>query len=284
MQHSCSVRAPEYCHERRLRLSHQSARNCQCRLASEGTGGHRGLRSFPAGFPGLGSRLSDRGSMSVVQEALVEFWRHTGDRISRNKASVLAGHEAVFGKHIWSHSDPALKRDVRASHEMRLAISSAPIYSSPPRAIGHACRGLVLGPSRDRWWHFRSVIKHVIKNSMRPARSKAHARGWHAGGVAPRRELRVFRQALLATVTMSAQSRYLLSQREDVDGRDRQSHNNCGCSSAPHGNQLRATGRLTAPISAPSGHHSMSWPDLVRPSMTFCPVEILGWGRRELRL
>jgi glycosyltransferase involved in cell wall biosynthesis len=116
-------------------------------------------------------RLSDRGSTAVIQEDLVEYWRHTGERISRNRQSVLAGHEAVFGKIYGRISDPALKRDVRASHEMRLADIFSTDCFEPLRAIRHACKGLMLGPSRDRAWRFRSVMTHVVKNSLLPARS-----------------------------------------------------------------------------------------------------------------
>jgi glycosyltransferase involved in cell wall biosynthesis len=105
-------------------------------------------------------RLSECGKLSVVQEELVEFWRHKGDRISRNKLSVLAGHETVFEKIYARISDPLLKRRVRASHELRMAEIFRSDFFEPFRAIRYSCRGLMLAPS---WRNIRSVIKLLIK-------------------------------------------------------------------------------------------------------------------------
>ncbi len=41
-------------------------------------------------------RLAERGKISVVQEELVEYWRHHGARLTREKLSVLSSHEVVF--------------------------------------------------------------------------------------------------------------------------------------------------------------------------------------------
>ncbi len=111
-------------------------------------------------------RLSARGKMSVVQEELVEYWRHKGDRISRNKQSVLAGHEAVFEKIYSRISDPFLKRKVRASHERQMADIFSIDFFEPVRAIKHSCTGLILAPSSEGWRNFQSVIKSSVKNAI----------------------------------------------------------------------------------------------------------------------
>jgi glycosyltransferase involved in cell wall biosynthesis len=105
-------------------------------------------------------RLTECGKLSVVQEELVEFWRHKGDRISRNKLSVLAGHETVCKRIYARISDPLLKRRVRASHELRMAEIFRSEFFEPFRVIRHSCRGLMLAPS---WRNIRSVIKFLIK-------------------------------------------------------------------------------------------------------------------------
>jgi glycosyltransferase involved in cell wall biosynthesis len=111
-------------------------------------------------------RLSDRGRLCVVQEELVEFWRHAGDRISRNKASVLAGHKIVFEKIYARISDPRLKRRVRASHQMRMAEIFSTDCFEPHRAVGHMCKGFMLAPSFDGWRKSRSVIKQLMKSAL----------------------------------------------------------------------------------------------------------------------
>ncbi len=111
-------------------------------------------------------RLSERGKLSVVQEELVEFWRHKGNRISRNKLSVLAGHKAVFEKIYGRISDPQLTRRVRASHEMRMADIFSTDFFEPVRAIKHSCTGLILAPSSEGWRNFQSVIKSSVKNAI----------------------------------------------------------------------------------------------------------------------
>jgi glycosyltransferase involved in cell wall biosynthesis len=106
-------------------------------------------------------RLNERGRMCVVQEELMEFWIHTGNRISRNAAGVLAGHEAMFQRIYERISNPLLKRKVRASHEMRLADIFSSDCFAPFRAIEHACKAMILAPSPGRWRTFRLVMKRV---------------------------------------------------------------------------------------------------------------------------
>ena len=107
-------------------------------------------------------RLRECGKLSVVQEELVEFWRHNGDRISRNKVSVLASHETVFKKIYARISDPLLKRRVRASHELRMAEIFRSDFFEPFRVIRHACRGLMFAPS---WRNSKSVIRILMKTA-----------------------------------------------------------------------------------------------------------------------
>jgi glycosyltransferase involved in cell wall biosynthesis len=109
-------------------------------------------------------RLGERGKLAIVQEELVEFWRHKGDRISRNKLSVLAGHKAVFERIYARISDPRLKRRVRASHERRLADIFSGDCVEPFRAIEHSCRGLLLAPSLEGLNNLRTVIQSSLKN------------------------------------------------------------------------------------------------------------------------
>ena len=108
-------------------------------------------------------RLSECGRLTVVQEELVEFWKHDGDRISRNRLSVLAGHEAVFEKIYARISDPQLKRRVRTSHEFRMAEIFSTDFVEPLRVIRHAARGLMLTPS---WRNARSVIRLLIRTAV----------------------------------------------------------------------------------------------------------------------
>jgi glycosyltransferase involved in cell wall biosynthesis len=110
-------------------------------------------------------RLSDCGQLLVVQEELVEIWLHKGDRISRHKPSVLAGHELLFEKIYKRISDSKLKQKVRASYEMRMAdIFSERHFFEPRRAVQHLCKGLMLAPSREGLNVFRRVVKSLLKN------------------------------------------------------------------------------------------------------------------------
>jgi glycosyltransferase involved in cell wall biosynthesis len=108
-------------------------------------------------------RLSARGQLHVVQEALVEFWRHDGERISRNRQSVLAGHKIVFDRIYKRISDPQVMRKVRASHEWRLADIFSADFFEPFRALRHACRSLVLAPSLAGLKHLELVLKVLAK-------------------------------------------------------------------------------------------------------------------------
>jgi glycosyltransferase involved in cell wall biosynthesis len=120
-------------------------------------------------------RLSEYGKISVVQEELVDFWNHKGDRISRNKLSVLAGHKAVFKK-IYAHiSDPRVKRRVRASHERRMAEIFSTDCFEPFRALVHSCNSLVLAPSSESWRSFRWATKLLMRTIPGASPIKAYA-------------------------------------------------------------------------------------------------------------
>jgi len=115
-------------------------------------------------------RLAERGKIVVVQEELVEYWRHRGSRLTLEKLNVLSCHKVVFERIYRRISDPTVKRKVRASHEMRMADIFSTDCIEPIRAIGHSCKSLLLDPSHEGWFNFRSVLKSSIKNVVyRPA-------------------------------------------------------------------------------------------------------------------
>jgi glycosyltransferase involved in cell wall biosynthesis len=111
-------------------------------------------------------RLAECGKISVVQEELVEYWRHQGARLTREKLSVLSSHDVVFERIYRRISDPRMKRKVRASHERRMADIFSTDCFEPFRAIGHSCKGLLLAPSTEGWYNFRAVIKASLKNAI----------------------------------------------------------------------------------------------------------------------
>jgi glycosyltransferase involved in cell wall biosynthesis len=111
-------------------------------------------------------RLAERGKISVVQEELVEYWRHYGARLTREKLSVLSSHDVVFERIYKRIADPRMKRKVRASHEMRMADIFSTDCFDPFRAIGHSCKSLILAPSPEGWYNFRSVLKSTLKNAI----------------------------------------------------------------------------------------------------------------------
>jgi glycosyltransferase involved in cell wall biosynthesis len=109
-------------------------------------------------------RLAEIGKISVVQEELVEYLVHGGPRLSRDKLSVLVGHDALFEKIYRRIPNPRLKRKARASYQMRMAdIFSTDYCFAPVRAIGHSCKALLLAPSREGLHSFRRVIKSLFK-------------------------------------------------------------------------------------------------------------------------
>jgi glycosyltransferase involved in cell wall biosynthesis len=109
-------------------------------------------------------RLAERGKISVVQEELVEYWRHRGARLTREKLSVLSSHDVVFERIYKRIADPRMMRKVRASHEMRMADIFSTDCFEPLRALGHSCKSLFLAPSHEGWYNFRSVLKTALKN------------------------------------------------------------------------------------------------------------------------
>jgi glycosyltransferase involved in cell wall biosynthesis len=121
-------------------------------------------------------RLSEYGKISVVQEELVDFWKHSGSRISNNRVGVLAGHKAVFNKIYARISDPRMKRKVRASHETRMADIFSGDFSEPFRAIVHLCRSLLLAPSFERWHRLFFAFKLWIRSLMQRAHTERRDR------------------------------------------------------------------------------------------------------------
>lgn len=109
-------------------------------------------------------RLSEYGELSVVQEGLVDFLMHNGNRISRDRRSVLAGHQVVFERIYGRISDSRLKRRVRASHERRMADIFSTDCFEPLRAMRHSCKGLLLAPSLEGWQNFERASKKMLKS------------------------------------------------------------------------------------------------------------------------
>ena len=111
-------------------------------------------------------RLAERGNISVVQQELVEYWRHRGARLTLEKLSVLSCHEVVFERIYKRITDRRMMRKVRASHEMRMADIFSTDFLEPFRALSHSCKSLLLAPSQEGWFNFRSVLKSSLKNTI----------------------------------------------------------------------------------------------------------------------
>jgi glycosyltransferase involved in cell wall biosynthesis len=111
-------------------------------------------------------RLSEHGLMRVVQEELIQFSKDSHDRISRDAPSVLGGHRVVFDRIHDRISNPLLKLKVHASHQMRLADIFSSDCFEPSRAIKHACKAILLGPSPRRWKTFQLVMKRIAKGPL----------------------------------------------------------------------------------------------------------------------
>jgi glycosyltransferase involved in cell wall biosynthesis len=108
-------------------------------------------------------RLAEIGKIHAVQDELIEYCCHLGDRISNNKAALLAGYNPVFNKiykRLSDVSDPILIRIMRGRHECILA----EIFSSdePHRALGHALKALALAPSGHKLHVFGQVAKLAV--------------------------------------------------------------------------------------------------------------------------
>jgi glycosyltransferase involved in cell wall biosynthesis len=107
-------------------------------------------------------RLAEIGKIRVVQEDLIEFWNHDGDRISRNKSGILRGHEIVRGRIYNRISNPILLRKVRGSHECTLADIFSSLIFEPSRATRHALKGIALSPSPQSLRMLARVIKRTL--------------------------------------------------------------------------------------------------------------------------
>lgn len=114
-------------------------------------------------------RLAEIGKICVVQEELIEFLNHEGDRISNNKVGLLTGDEIVRNKIYSRISDPTLLRRVRSSHQCTLADIFSSLIYEPGRATKHALMGIVLAPSAQS---FR-ILARVAKRVYRKASSRA---------------------------------------------------------------------------------------------------------------
>ena len=111
-------------------------------------------------------RLAEIGKIRVVQEELIEFLNHNEERISNNRASILAGHEMVRNRIYDRVSDPALLRKIRGSHHSTLAdIFSSHIFE-PRLAARHALMGIALARSAASV----RILARVIKRSALSAK------------------------------------------------------------------------------------------------------------------
>lgn len=116
-------------------------------------------------------RLAEIGTLSVVQEVLVEYSRHSGERISNNLVTVVTGHNIVFNKiykKLSGVSDPFFLRIIRGGHECLLA--ELYCHDEPRLALGHALKGLALAPSPNKLRVFGEVIKHAARQELRRVR------------------------------------------------------------------------------------------------------------------
>ena len=121
-------------------------------------------------------RLAEIGKIQVVQEELVEYCCHEGERISNNKPAVLLGHSRMFSKiykRLSDVSDPILIRSIRGSHECIMA----QIFCSdePHRALKHTLKGLALAPSPRKLRLLGRMVKLAAQSELRRLR-KAFAR------------------------------------------------------------------------------------------------------------
>ncbi len=107
-------------------------------------------------------RLAEIGKIRVVQEQLIEFLNHEDERISNNKAGLLAGDEIVRNRIYDRISDPILLRKVRSSHQCTLADTFSSLIFEPRRAAKHALMGIALSPSAESFRIMGRVIKRTL--------------------------------------------------------------------------------------------------------------------------
>ena len=113
-------------------------------------------------------RLARIGKIRVVQEVLIEHYRHNGERISNNKSDVLAGHNIVFNKIYGMLSDQMLIRMLRGGHEGILA--EILCEDEPRKAFGHALKGFALAPSPRKLRVLGQIAKRAMLAEIRRIR------------------------------------------------------------------------------------------------------------------
>ena len=110
-------------------------------------------------------RLAEIGKIRTVQEELMEYVGHSGERITNNMSQVICGHNIVFNKIYKKVSNPILIRIIRGSHECILAECYA--SDDPRRAFGHGLRALALAPSINKLRIFGEVAKLAVLAELR---------------------------------------------------------------------------------------------------------------------
>jgi glycosyltransferase involved in cell wall biosynthesis len=107
-------------------------------------------------------RLAEVGNIRTVQEDLIEFLNHEGDRLSRNKAGILSGHDMVQNRIYERITDPAVLRRVRGSHHCTLADIFSSLIYEPRRAVAHAVQGIALAPTAQSFRILARVMKRIV--------------------------------------------------------------------------------------------------------------------------
>ena len=111
-------------------------------------------------------RLAEIGKIRVVQEELIEFLNHDEERISRNRTSILTGHEIVRDRIYRRISDPSMMRQVRGSHHCTLADIFSSLIYEPSHATKHALIGTAMAPSGQSFRMLGRVIKRICKKAI----------------------------------------------------------------------------------------------------------------------
>ena len=107
-------------------------------------------------------RLADIGRIRVVQEELIEFLNHEEARISRDRLSILTGHEIVRSRIYGRISNRTMLRKVRSSHHCTLADIFSCLIFEPSYAAKHALLGFALAPSVQSL----RILGRVIRRTM----------------------------------------------------------------------------------------------------------------------
>jgi glycosyltransferase involved in cell wall biosynthesis len=149
---------------------YRSERLGSCSVAVVSRKAFAEIGGFDASLPScqdwdISIRLAEVGKIRVVQEVLVEYCRHTGERISNNKRDVLIGHDIVFNKIYKRLSDPVLIRMLRGGHESILAeILSG---DEPLRALEHAVKAFSMAPSPRKFRALGKMAKLAVLAKFR---------------------------------------------------------------------------------------------------------------------